>query len=229
MKSYRVLIVEDEAAIRAMLTMALTRAQFNVMQAADTESARVALKQSLPDIILLDWMLPGESGIDFISSLKKSPLTHHVPIILLTAKAAEEDKVRGLEAGADDYVVKPFSPKELIARMQAVLRRGRVSSVNNMVHVGELKLDVNTRELTVSGNTVTLSRLAYALLHFLMTHPDKIYSRDTLITQVWGLNSFVDERTVDAQIKRLRQVLSKTGHGSMIQTVRGVGYQFSEA
>lgn len=223
-----ILIVEDELSIRSMIRYALEKAEFQVQEAQDTEQADTLINTKKPDLILLDWMLPKQSGIDFTKHLKKQPSTQHIPIILLTAKAEEEHKVTGLESGADDYVVKPFSPRELIARIRAVLRRGPVEVASKVLALRALQVDTQSQRVTVSGQSIKLGPLEYRLLCFFMQHQDRVYSRDELLTHVWGENTYVDERTVDVHIRRLRKQLSIDAHERLIQTVHGSGYRFSE-
>jgi two-component system phosphate regulon response regulator PhoB len=200
-----------------------------VIAALDAEAALRQINEALPDLILLDWMLPGMSGLDFARRLRADARTKHVPIIMLTARGEERDKVTGLESGADDYVTKPFSPRELLARIQAVLRRGRPQATEDAVEAGGLKLDPSSHRVFAAGNQVNLGPTEFRLLHFLMTHPERVHSRDQLLDQVWGDHVFVEERTVDVHIRRLRAALEASGLDRLVQTVRGSGYRFSIA
>ena len=222
----RVLIVEDEAAIREMVRFALTRADFEVQEAADAGEAKSRLFEQLPDLVLLDWMLPDISGIDLARRFKRDAATRDIPIIMLTARGEEDDKIRGLEAGADDYVTKPFSPRELIARIRAVMRRNSAGG-DQQLEAGNLRLDQESHRVTISGEPVALGPTEFRLLQFLMGHPERVYSRNQLIDQVWGGNSYIEERTVDVHVRRLRKALERERHDRLIQTVRGVGYRFS--
>jgi len=221
-----ILVVEDEAPIREMIRLALELAQFKVLEAENTAQAELRLAETIPNLILLDWMLPGLTGIEYAKQLKRNASLKDIPIIILTAKAEEDSKVKGLEVGADDYVTKPFSPRELIARIKTVLRRGPLVSTEDTVEFNGLLLNVATQAVTLHGKVIELSPLEYRLLHFLMTHPNHVYTRDQLLTRVWGADVYVDERTVDVQIRRLRQVLTQYGDVNPVQTVRGTGYKF---
>ncbi|MCI0401244.1 MAG: phosphate regulon transcriptional regulator PhoB [Gammaproteobacteria bacterium] len=222
-----ILIVEDEADIRQMLGFALTRAGYPYREAADAEAAEVYIREEPPDLILLDWMLPGMSGVDFARRLKRDPTSREIPIIMLTARTEESDKVRGLEVGADDYVTKPFSPRELLARIKAVLRRTAPERAQQVIEVEGLKVDPQTHRVTVEDAPVALSPMEFRLLHFFVNHPERVYSRNQLLDQVWGGNVYVEERTVDVHIRRLRKALAPHGLDKYIQTVRSVGYRFS--
>lgn len=223
----RILVVEDEPAIQALIAANLKRAGHEAIAALDAETARRQVDEVLPDLVLLDWMLPGMSGLEFARRLRAEPRTRHVPIIMLTARGEEADKVQGLTTGADDYVTKPFSPKELLARIQAVLRRQRPQAAEDAVEVGGLRLDPVTHRVTADGRAVSLGPTEFRLLHFLMTHAERVHSRVQLLDQVWGDHVFVEERTVDVHIRRLRASLEATGHDALIQTVRGSGYRLS--
>ncbi len=227
MSELKILVVEDEDAIREMLAMLLKKAGLSVQCAGDAEVALRMINEQLPDLILLDWMLPGISGVELAKRLKKHEHYAHIPIILLTARGEEEDKVRGLEIGADDYVTKPFSPKELIARIHAVLRRSGKGTDQPKIIVGNLVLDLEQHRLTVSGLELDVSPTEFRLMHFFMTHIDKVYSRTQLLDQVWGRSVYIEERTVDVHIRRLRKVLAEYGLEDLVQTVRGFGYRFS--
>lgn len=223
-----ILILEDEAAISEMLRFTLESSGFNVVSADDDLSAKRILADLRPDLILLDWMLPGKSGIDIAKQLKTDETTKDIPIIMLTARGEEDDRIRGLEVGADDYITKPFSPRELIARIKAVLRRTSPLSVDETIEVNGLKLDGQAHRITVSGRGLDVGPTEFRLLSFLMTHPERVYSRGQLLDRVWGNNVYVEERTVDVHIRRLRKALEESGHDQLIQTVRGAGYRFSK-
>jgi two-component system phosphate regulon response regulator PhoB len=227
MPSFNILVVEDEDAIRGMLMMVLEQADFLPIAAADAEEAQKALDDNLPDLILLDWMLPGISGVEWARRLKKEPIYWDIPIILLTARGAEEDKVRGLEIGADDYMTKPFSPKELVARIRAVLRRSGKIQGQAQITVGDLILDTEQHRLSIGDKQLEVSPTEFRLMHFFMTHPDKVYSRTQLLDQVWGRSVYIEERTIDVHIRRLRKILEEYGREDLVQTVRGFGYRFS--
>ncbi len=222
-----ILIVDDEQAIREMVDFALTRAGYHVVGAENAGNALALLTQFRPDLILLDWMLPDISGVDLARRLKKEELYQDIPIIMLTAKVEEQDKVKGLEIGADDYVTKPFSTRELIARIKAVLRRSSPPEKEEALTVDQLVIDPRSHRVHVSGNELHLGPTEYRLLHFFMSNPDRVYSRSQLLDRVWGQNTFIEDRTVDVHVRRLRKVLSDTGYDHLIQTVRGAGYRFS--
>ncbi|WP_297831714.1 phosphate regulon transcriptional regulator PhoB [Thermomonas sp.] len=224
-----VLVVEDEAAIREMVAFALRKAEFRVTLAADTSAALVAIADAPPDLILLDWMLPGLSGLDLARRLRGEPGGGEVPIIMLTARGEEIDRVNGLEAGVDDYVVKPFSTRELVARIRAVLRRSQADDGDGSVQVGRLRIDGLAHRVFAGDDEIKLGPTEYRLLHFFMTHSDRAYSRARLLDQVWGGSVYVEERTVDVHIRRLRKLLEPHGLAEMLQTVRGTGYRFSGA
>lgn len=222
-----ILIVEDETAIRDMLTIILEQAGFTPIAAADVGSAQHLLVENTPDLILLDWMLPGISGVEWARRLKKDASYQELPIIMLTARGVEEDKVRGLEVGADDYLTKPFSPKELVARIRAVLRRtGKLSGLSQIT-LGDITLDTEQHRLTIGSNPLDVSPTEFKLMQFFMTHPDKVFSRTQLLDQVWGRSVYIEERTVDVHILRLRKILADFGKEDLLQTVRGFGYRFS--
>jgi len=225
--SAKILVIEDEPAIQALISVNLKRAGHEVIAALDAESARRQIDEALPDLILLDWMLPGMSGLDLARRLRAEARTRDIPIIMLTARGEEADKVQGLTAGADDYVTKPFSPKELLARIQAVLRRQRPHATEDAIEVGDLRLDPVTHRVTAGGCEVNLGPTEFRLLHFLMAHAERVHSRVQLLDQVWGDHVFVEERTVDVHIRRLRAALEATGHDALVQTVRGSGYRLS--
>ena len=223
----KILVVEDEVAIRDMLCLVLEQKGFSPEPAADYQQALELLKEPYPELILLDWMLPGGSGIQFIKQLKQHELTRHIPVIMLTARAEEEDKIKGLDVGADDYITKPFSPKELTSRLNAVLRRVTPMAVDEIVEVQGLKLDPSTHRVSAHDHALELGPTEFRLLHFFMTHTERVYSREQLLNNVWGTNVYVEDRTVDVHIRRLRNAISHAGHDSLIQTVRGAGYRFS--
>lgn len=220
----KILIVEDEKAIREMISLFLLQKNYQVIEAEDYQSAVKKLEEK-PKLILLDWMLPGRSGIQFIQYLKKSEDTAHIPILMLTARSSESDCITCLNTGADDYVTKPFSPKVLIARIEALLRR--VYQNNDIINIDELILDQNAKRVTFQKKEINLSSTEYKLLHFFMTHPEKVYSREQLLDFVWGNDIYVEDRTVDSYIRRLRRSLEPCGFERYIQTVRGSGYRFS--
>ena len=222
--THNILIVEDEQPIREMLCFALGNAGFEISEANDAFEAQNHLAQNKPSLILLDWMLPGISGLDFARRLKRQDATREVPIIMLTAKGDESHKVQGLESGADDYITKPFSTRELIARIKAVLRR---SGNDELLQVGDLQLNTASHRVTAGEKIVEIGPTEYRLLHFFMSHQDRVYSRGQLLDQVWGSNVYVEERTVDVHIRRLRRVLEPFQYDRLVQTVRGAGYRFS--
>ena len=223
-----ILVVEDEAAIREMLNFSLGRAGFDVQEAADARQAQDMINQRVPDLILLDWMLPGTSGVDLAQKLRLNTRTRELPIILLTARGEEENKIKGLEAGADDYIPKPFSTQELIARIRAVLRRTVSPSNEDIIKMGELSLDTVSHRVMVQESPVDLGPTEFRLLHFFMSHAERVFSRSQLLDQVWGNNVYIEERTVDVHIRRLRRALETFACDKYIQTVRGAGYRFSE-
>jgi two-component system phosphate regulon response regulator PhoB len=223
----KILIIEDEAAIREMLGYTLMKEGFEFEEAADVEEARPLIARQKPDLILLDWMLPGMNGVDYARRVRNDPETRDIPIIMLTARGEESDKIRGLDTGADDYVTKPFSTKELLARIRAVMRRTSQEGADGVVAVEGLALDPETFRVTANGRNVEISPTEFRLLHFFITHPERVYSRAQLLDQVWGQNVYVEERTVDVHIRRLRKTLAPFGFERFIQTVRSVGYRFS--
>ncbi len=220
-----ILIVDDEAAIRDMLRVALEMADYRCLEAADTQEAHAIIIDEKPSLILLDWMLPGTSGIELARRLKKNELTATIPIIMLTAKGEEDNKVQGLEVGADDYITKPFSPRELVARLKAVLRRTESVTALDTIEVENLRMDPASHVVTILDEPLKMGPTEYRLLEFFLTHQDRVYSRGQLLDHVWGGNVYVEERTVDVHIRRLRKALK--GHDRLIQTVRGAGYRFS--
>lgn len=225
--SNNILIVDDEPAIRQMLGFTLTGDGYACSEARDVEEAQEQIADKRPDLILLDWMLPGLSGVDFARRLKRDPRTNQIPIIMLTAKTEEADKVRGLDIGADDYITKPFSTKELLARIRAVLRRTRDGEAGDVIEVLALRLDTQTHRVTVADVPLDLSPTEFRLLHFFVTHPERVYTRSQLLDGVWGDHAYIEERTVDVHIRRLRKILTEHGYDRYIQTVRSVGYRFS--
>ena len=227
MNAKRILIVEDEQPIREMVMFALAGAGYEVREAADAREAQASIAERLPDLILLDWMLPGTSGIDFARILRRSERTRLIPIIMLTARTQETDKVTGLEIGADDYITKPFSPRELIARINAVLRRLIPEASDEVIEIDGLRIEPVNHRVSAGNKEIELGPTEYRLLHFLMTHTERVYSRSQLLDRVWGDHVFVEERTVDVHIRRLRKALQLAGKDDWIQTVRGAGYRFS--
>ena len=222
-----VLVVEDEPAIQELISYNLQQAGHQPMRAGSAEDALNIMRHALPDLVLVDWMLPGLSGIELAKRIKSDKRTKTVPIIMLTARAAEEDKLTGLETGADGYITKPFSPRELNARVKAVLRRRAPQMTDDVVEIDGLRLDPASHRITGHGQPVELGPTEFRLLHFLMTHTERVHSRTQLLDQVWGDHVFVEERTVDVHIRRLRKALEASGHDRLIQTVRGSGYRFS--
>jgi len=222
--SATVLVVEDEPHIQELVAVNLEHAGHRVVRAASAEEAETAIRASLPDVLVVDWMLPGESGLAFVRRLRGDPRTRSLPILMLTARAMETDKLLGLEAGADDYLTKPFSPRELAARIKAVLRRRAPELSDDAVEIEGLRLDPASRRVSAGGQRLALSPSEFRLLHFLMTHPGRIYSRTQLLDHVWGDHVFIEERTVDVHIRRLRKALEPSGHDRLIDTVRGAGY-----
>ena len=222
-----ILVVEDEPAIQELLALNLVQAGHNPIRALSVDQGQKLMRETLPDLILLDWMLPGMSGIEFARRLKSEELTKAIPIIMLTARGEELDKVRGLEVGADDYVTKPFSPRELNARIKAVLRRRAPQMTDDPIEIGGLRLDPATHRVTGNGDVLDLGPTEFRLLHYLMSNPERVHSRSQVLDRVWGDRVFVEDRTVDVHIRRLRLALAQSGHEDLIQTVRGVGYRFS--
>jgi len=222
-----ILVVEDEPGIQELIRFNLSQSGHNVISALNAEQALGVLRDTLPDLVLLDWMLPGMSGIDLARKLRADSRGKAIPIIMLTARGEERDKIAGLETGADDYITKPFSPRELLARIKAVLRRRAPQMTEDPVEFGGLRLDPVTHRVSGNDKALELGPTEFRLLHFLMTHPERVYSRSHLLDQVWGDQVFVEERTVDVHIRRLRMALEPSGHASLVQTVRGSGYRFS--
>lgn len=227
-----ILIVDDEPAIRDMIGITLDLAGFNCMSAETAHQAHVAIVDRRPDLVLLDWMLPGGSGIELARRLKRDELTSSLPIIMLTAKTSEDNKVQGLDVGVDDYVTKPFSPRELVARIKAVLRRTSGNQLDNVIRVFDLQLDSSSHRVTIEENPVDIGPTEFKLLKFFMSHQEKVFSRDHIQDQVWGGNVYLEERTIDVHIRRLRKALSSVENAGirydrLVQTVRGAGYRFS--
>ena len=224
-----VLVVEDEPAIQELVAVNLEHAGYRVWRAVSAEEADAMVRDALPDVILLDWMLPGISGLAYARRLRATERTRRIPMIMLTARAEERDKIEGLEGGADDYLTKPFSPKELLARIKAVLRRRAPERTDDAVEISGLRLDPATRRVMGNGQEITLGPTEFRLLHFFMTHPERVHSRAQLLDRVWGDHVFVEERTVDVHIRRLRQALESSGHDRLVETVRSSGYRMRGA
>jgi len=222
--SARVLVVEDEPQIQELIAVNLEHSGYRVVRTSSAEQADAAIRAELPDVVVLDWMLPGESGLALARRLRATERTRELPILMLTARAMEQDKLSGLEAGADDYLTKPFSPKELAARIKAVLRRRAPQLSGDSVEMQGLRLDPATRRVSAGERRLELSPAEFRLLHFLLTHPGRVYSRAQLLDQVWGDHVYIEERTVDVHIRRLRKALEPSGHDRLIDTVRGAGY-----
>ena len=223
----RILIVEDETSIRDMVAFALRKANIETMVAGDAAEAQEAINRAVPDLILLDWMLPGTSGLELARRWRKQEPTSEVPIIMLTARGEETDRVNGFEAGVDDYVSKPFSSRELIARIRAVLRRTQGDDGSGVIEIGRLRLDGPAHRVFAGREQVAMGPTEYRLLHFFMTHPERVYTRPQLLDHVWGGSVYVEERTIDVHVRRLRQALAPHGLDGMVQTVRSAGYRFS--
>jgi two-component system phosphate regulon response regulator PhoB len=222
-----ILVVEDEPAIQELISYSLRQARHTVSSTKNAEEAMKIINDTLPDLVLLDWMLPGMSGADFARMLRRAARTKDIPIIMLTARADESDKVTGLESGADDYITKPFSPRELLARIKAVLRRRAPEAADDVVEIGGLRLDSATHRVTANETEVVLGPTEFRLLHYLMTHSERVHSRSQLLDQVWGDHVFVEDRTVDVHIRRLRKALENVDKDGLVQTVRGSGYRLS--
>jgi two-component system, OmpR family, phosphate regulon response regulator PhoB len=222
-----ILVVEDEPAIQELIAVNLEQAGFKPMRAISAEQAADMVRKELPDLVLLDWTLPGMSGVEFARRMRSARRTQGVPIIMLTARSSEHDKLVGLDTGVDDYVTKPFSPRELNARIKTVLRRRAPQTTDAVVSVGGLKLDPVSQRVSGNGHAVVLGPTEYRLLHFLMTHPERVYSRAQLLDHVWGDHVYVEERTIDVHIRRLRKALHESGQDRLVETVRGAGYRFS--
>lgn len=221
-----ILVVEDEPSIQELVAVNLKHAGFLVVKANSAEEAETMIRAALPDLVILDWMLPGQSGVALAKKLRQQERTRDLPIIMLTARVHEEDRVQGLETGADDYVTKPFSPKELVARVRAVLRRRAPHLAGEAVEIGNLSLNPATHRVTANGQAIELGPTEFRLLFFFMTHPERVYSRAQLLDEVWGDHVYIEERTVDVHIRRLRLALEPTGHQEWVETVRGTGYRF---
>ncbi len=227
MHGKKILVVEDEQPIREMLRFALEREDYQVNEAADAQAARLSMAQQRPNLILLDWMMPKLSGIEFARELNASATLKDIPIIMLTARADEEDKIRGLNVGCDDYLTKPFSTAELIARIRAVLRRTVPGGEDERLLAGGLEINTAAQRVAAGEQWIPLGPTEYRLLLFLVSHPDRVYTRAQVLDRVWGQNVYVEERTVDVHVRRLRKALAPFGADSLIQTVRGSGYRFS--
>ncbi|MAA74304.1 MAG: phosphate regulon transcriptional regulatory protein PhoB [Salinisphaeraceae bacterium] len=227
MQQKHILVVEDELAIRDMLRFSLERADFRVSEAEDAQQARLAIADDRPDLILLDWMLPGASGAEYARELRRDELTTGIPVIMVTARVEEEDRVRGLNLGADDYITKPFSSAELVARVRAVLRRYQPGGESETIEMEGLTLDAASQRVSAGEKPVKLGPTEFRLLRFFMSNPERVYSREQMLDRVWGQNVYVEERTVDVHIRRLRKALAPHGFDAFIQTVRGSGYRFS--
>ena len=226
MMTPKILLVEDEAPIREMMALALSKAGYTIFEAEDTRVARKLITDDLPDIMIVDWMLPGESGIEFIRSIKSEKLTKGIPVIMVTARAEEDDRVRGLDVGADDYLCKPFSPKELAARIKAILRRTNPQLTDAPIEINGLRIEPDSHRVFADGAPLDLGPTEFRILHFFVTHPERVYSRGQILDFVWGNNVYIEERTVDVHIRRLRKALTPK-FNKLVQTVRGAGYRFS--
>jgi two-component system phosphate regulon response regulator PhoB len=226
-KVRQILIVEDEQPIREMVAFALRRAGFDVREAGNSQDARVRLTDERPDLLLVDWMLPDMSGLELTRLVKRDPATRDLPIIMLTARAAEGDKVAGLDGGADDYMTKPFSPRELLSRINAVLRRSAGVADGDTMEVAGLKMDRASHRVTAGSQEVSLGPTEYRMLEFFMQNPERVYARAQLLDRIWGGNVYIEERTIDVHIRRLRKALEEVGLAHLVQTVRGSGYRFS--
>lgn len=231
MQGLKILIVDDEAAIRDMIRMGLEMMDYECLEAENIQDAYVIAHDKSPHLILLDWMLPGGSGIELLRRLRKDDVTAKIPVIMLTAKTAEDNKIQGLEVGADDYMIKPFAPRELAARIKAVLRRSGAIQEGEVIQIAGIKIDHSSHRVSLEGHEANLGPTEYKLLSFFMAHEDRVYSRNQLLDQIWGNNAYIDERTIDVHIRRLRKALQlpqvAKDYGDYIQTVRGAGYRFS--
>ena len=227
MTARRILIVEDEKAIRDMIAFGLRRAGYEVGEAEDCRAARARIVDARPDLLLVDWMLPDMSGLELTRALKRAKDTEEIPVIMLTARAEEQDKISGLEGGADDYITKPFSPRELLARIQAVLRRAAPAGSDGRIEIDGLTINDSSHRVSAGEREIPLGPTEYRLLHFFMTHPERVFNRGQLLDRVWGGNTYVEERTVDVHIRRLRKALEPFSCDGLVQTVRGAGYRFS--
>ena len=223
-----ILIVEDESSILELISLNLHQAGFNPIRAISAEYANNLVKETIPDLIVLDWMLPGMDGIEFAKRLRANSETKNIPIIMLTAKSNEDNKIRGLDVGADDYLTKPFSPKELVARIKALLRRRSPELINEPITIDGLVLDPSSHKIQANNKNINIGPTEFKLLHFFMKNTDRVYSRNQILDKVWGNNSVIDDRTVDVHIKRLRKSLNHSGYDKLIQTVHGTGYRFSK-
>ena len=224
----RILVVEDESAIAELISINLRHAGFEVTMAGSASQAQYEVDRVLPDLVVLDWMLPGQSGVALARQWRGTARTKELPLIMLTARAEEGDKIAGLDAGADDYITKPFSTNELLARIRAVLRRKAPEALDSAVEIGPLMLDPGTRRVSRDGVEVKLGPTEFRLLHFLMTHPERVHSRSQLLDRVWGDHVFIEERTIDVHVKRLREALERVQCARMIETVRGAGYRLTQ-
>ena len=227
MPRHTILVVDDETSIREMLVISLESAGYNVLQAENAKTAHSLVLDKHPDLILLDWMMPVTTGLELLRRLKRDEMTDHIPVIMLTAKAEESSKISGLDSGADDYIAKPFSPRELLSRVKAILRRVSREELNDTIVVGDLEFDPLEHRISIAGNLINLAPTEFRLLQFFLTHQERVYSRDQILDYVWGKNVYLDERTVDVHIRRLRKAISVAGHDDYVQTVRGAGYRFS--
>ena len=227
MTGRQILVVEDEKPIRDMIAFGLRRAGFEVLEAEDASSARGAIADRRPDLLLVDWMLPDQSGLELTRAIRRDKETEDLPVIMLTARAAEQDKISGLEVGADDYLTKPFSTRELVARIHAVLRRALPGDESGTIEAGGLAMDTMGHRVTANDRAVTLGPTEYRLLKFFMEHPERVYTRSQLLDRIWGGAVYIEERTVDVHVRRLRKALEPSGFDSLVQTVRGSGYRFS--
>ncbi|RZL37643.1 MAG: phosphate regulon transcriptional regulatory protein PhoB [Rubrivivax sp.] len=224
----RILVVEDESAIAELISINLRHAGFEITIAGSATQAQYEVDRVLPDLVVLDWMLPGQSGVALARQWRSAARTKELPVIMLTARAEEGDKIAGLDAGADDYITKPFSTNELLARIRAVLRRKAPEALDSAVEIGPLLLDPGTRRVSRDGAEVKLGPTEFRLLHFLMTHPERVHSRSQLLDRVWGDHVFIEERTIDVHVKRLREALERVQCARMIETVRGAGYRLTQ-
>lgn len=227
MPTKTILVVDDEAPIRDMLRVALEMSDFDVLEAENARIAHGIIVDKRPDLILLDWMMPNTSGIEFARRLRRDEITENIPIIMLTAKGEEDNKVQALDLGVDDYVTKPFAARELISRVRALLRRSDNTKHNEVLEISNLQLNLSCHRVTIGDTSIAMGPTEYRLLEFFMTHQERVYSRNQLLDHVWGGNVYVEERTIDVHIRRLRKALSPEGHDRFIQTVRGSGYRFS--
>jgi two-component system phosphate regulon response regulator PhoB len=223
-----VLVVDDEPDIREVMRFSLEEAGFHVLEAGHADEARKTLVAENADLVLLDWMLPGRSGLELAKELKQNAKTRPIPIIMVSARGEEEDRVKGLDTGADDYIAKPFSPREMVARVNAVLRRTKTDDLADEIDIKGLRIDHISHRVSANGKRIDIAPTEYRLLYFFMTHVDRAFSRSQLLDQVWGDQVYVEERTVDVHVRRLRKALELTGHDQLLQTVRGVGYRFSD-